>query len=110
MADPVYILMAYDGGGVSWDTMRACTTKTGALKAAEELMAKCTSPNVRKGYNIWVAGRKIKPPRHFPGRFIRTWSANSVGGIGGNPWSAIAVAELDVEDDVLDRLAEVVDG
>jgi hypothetical protein len=102
--------MANDGGGVSWDTMKACTSMIGAIRAAEELMAKCTSPSRAKGYNIWVAGRNIKPPRYFPGRFVKTWSANSVGGIGGNPWSAIAVAELDVEDDVLDRLAEVVDG
>jgi hypothetical protein len=94
-------------GGITWTTMRASTTEAGAVRAAEALMNRPVETGISKSWKIWGPGRDVQPPRCFPGRFVRTWSANSVGGLSGNPWSAIAVAELIVEDDILDRLAEV---
>lgn len=106
MAEPVYLLMAYRPQLDGWSTLRACSTLTGAMRAAEALLSR-RFDSAFKGLANWSASLSIKPPQLFPGRFIKAWSARSVGGIGGNPWSCIAVAELTVEDDVLERLAEV---
>lgn len=99
--------MGYDAGMPSWFTLRASTSIEGARRAAEVILTKAY-PDKSPSFKMWEPScRNARAPRGFPGRLVDVWSSRSVGGIGGNPWCYIAVAELLVEDDILERLAEI---
>lgn len=107
MPNAVYMVMGnqtHDG----WSVLRVIGSRTVALGAARELMDKYDTHKSRgsKTWSFWTGGRAVYPPRDFPGKFVESWTANSVGGLGGNPWSEVAVAEVFVEDAILDQLAE----
>jgi len=61
----------------------------------------------RKG--AWKpVGHYVSLGSEFPGRLLEVLSANSVGGVGGNQWSSIALVELEVQGTVLDKIVEAV--
>ena len=120
MADPVYLLLAEEVS--EWFLIKGYSSKLAARNAAIAFMKKHTDKDRvddedepsehREGtWRFWEKdSSRSKKPAHFPGRILESWSANSVGGIDGNPWSRVAVAELPVEENVLERLAEVTSG
>lgn len=108
-----YLVMATEYG--KWHVIEAWATKSLAHLAANRIMADATKKMGVKETHRWKGWKPWKPWGHqntvsfgkkFPGKLINAWSANSVGGDGGNQWTNIAVIELVVSGTVLDHIAE----
>jgi hypothetical protein len=99
-----------------WKLINAWVSRNLAVEDAERLMWSVmslrqqeTAKNPPTKWRFWEersVSRCTSLGTHFPGKIIRFWAANSVGGIDGNPWSYVAVAELSVQGTILDQIAE----
>lgn len=98
-----------------WRIVSAWATKALALAELDRIRLSVMKPHDRKiaanPPTKWRFWEQASPPwnhgtKRLPVEFISTWKANSVGGIDGNPWSYLAVAELIVQGTVLDEIVE----
>ena len=86
-----------DADKIRWDSMGARDQRN--------------SKNPPSKWRFWVeksvnqGGYKSLGLR-FPGRLVKIWSANSIGGAKGNQWSYIGVVALVVQGTVLDKIVE----
>jgi len=109
-----YLVMGY--GFSKWSIIGAYLTENLAVAGAEEIKAAAAKKmgTSLKSWSKWKPWKPWKTVAHarsclgkdFPGKGVLAWSANSVGGTGGNEWSDIMVAELEVQGTVLDRIVE----
>lgn len=103
----------------SWLVIGAWATKDLAVTDADKIRRDSMRPHDKKiaknpptKWRFWkekkvTQGGYTSLGTKFPGRLVRLWSANSVGGVDGNIWSYIAVVELEVQGTVLDKIVEV---
>ena len=108
-----YLIMVMANG--EWSVIGAWATKALAMTdvdvkkaaAAKKMGMRATPTTKWKPWKVSRGGyRSIG--YNFPGRLVRLWSANSVGGVPGNNWSYIAVVELFVDGTILDKIVEAV--
>jgi len=109
-----YLVMGHSYS--TWRVIGAWVTKDLAIAEAEKIKAAA----IKKMGARFHSGSRWKPWKpwktvayahsslggEFPGKAISAWSANSVGGTGGNEWTDIMVVELEVQGTVLDRIVE----
>jgi hypothetical protein len=98
-----------------WELLSAWNSEALAVVELERLKLSVMSAHDRKNakspptkWRFWEkkSHRGYGGANKMPVKWLDVWGANSTGGIGGNPWSNLAVAELTVQGTVLDKLVE----
>lgn len=116
MSGGPYLILGHKDG---WKIIDAWVTEDLAVEALERLKLSVMSPHDRKNmaspkspWRFWVkksnnGHRGLSGANKMPVKWLHCWSANSVGGINGNPWLYLCVVELIVQGTVLDHLSSV---
>ena len=93
----------------SWEIIDAWVTETLALASVERHKSEAAR---KMGFTGSAGGWRPGHPSYmgfgsgFPGRCLKLWSANYVGGLSGNHWSYISVVELEVQGTALNQIVE----
>lgn len=107
-----YLIMGV--ANCEWNIIAAWMTKDLAITDAARIRTEAEKKMGMVGTTRWKPwkvggpGAGYRVGSDFPGRVLKIWSANSVGGIDGNKWSYIAVVELEVQGTVLDKIVEAI--
>jgi hypothetical protein len=109
-----FLVMGY--ANTSWVVISAWATKDLAVTELDrirwDVMTDHDRKNAKNPPTMWRFWEEKKPGyksigKNFPGRALKFWGANSIGGsIGKNPWLWLAVVELIVQGTVLDKIVE----
>ena len=107
MDNNAYLVMVYEHHR-GWDIIDAQSTLALGQDAFEHHQDEARKKMGFVGGNgAWSSrGPYAGLGSHFPSRLLKVLSANSVGGLGSNHWSHIALVELIIQGTVLDKIVE----